>query len=253
MSEEQMVGQLPKYQVVKNAWNKIHKRLVFDRRISAGERPKGILMGVILIVFLLSLLNENISTRELGIVMQPYKESLILFGLLVAVVPFSAWFFGGYTFRLALLIAILLLFFVIPTPKILIDHYNSTRLIDRPFLSMFLCLPFCILFGTGLAGVEKWAANRAASMKVIVPAGLLLVLLFFPSEKVMKPLPDAIMAGKDDYLLYEDIRNHLPHSAQILIPNLPGYYYDRGLDGGVWLEFNFKFPPNHYAAPLFTL
>jgi hypothetical protein len=211
--------------------------LSVDKIIVIDEKPKGIFMGVVLIVFLTSLLNESISETALWLAMQPYKETYILFGLLIVMVPFSAFYFGRYTFRTGLVIAFLFLFFLIPAPKFLTDIYYTTTLIDRPLLSMFLFIPICILFGTGLAGVEKWIAKHRSRRKSIVLIGFFFILFLFPNKKVMKPLPHSIMAGKNDYQLYEDIKNNLPTDAKILIPNFPGYYYDRGLDGGVWVEF----------------
>jgi len=205
-------------------------------KLIIDEKAKGIFMGVFLIFVLISLLNGSLNTQEISQVMQPYTEMIVLFGLLITGIPFSAIFFGRFTFCMGQLIALLLIFFVIRTPEILADYFNAPTFFDRPFLSMFLFIPLCILLGTGLAGLKRWIAPRGPYLETIVLAGFILMIFIFPNDKVMKPLPDAVMVGEHDTLLYDDIKNNLPKDAKILVANAPGYYYDRGLDGGAWIE-----------------
>ncbi len=84
--------------------------LLIDKMNPIDEKPKGIFMGVVLIVFLISLLNETISNTVLGIAMQPYKENIIFFGLLIVMIPFSSLYFGRDTFQIGLVFTVLLLF-----------------------------------------------------------------------------------------------------------------------------------------------
>jgi hypothetical protein len=132
------------------------------------------------------------------------------------------------------------MFSIIPAPQVLSSYiltHNAGTLIDRPFLSMFLFIPLSIYFGTGFAGIEKLFLDGFGQTKIfnIILVTFVLILLIFPTQKVLNPQQHTNFVSTNDILIYDEIKNNLPSNSKILIPfDQPSYYI--GLDGGAWIE-----------------
>ena len=85
--------------------------------------------------------------------------SVPLLVLITVLLPFSFSYYFDFTFKMELLIFLFLLFSIIPFPKA-IDFFAANTLIDCPFLSIFLFIPFSIILGTGFAGFDQFVRKR---------------------------------------------------------------------------------------------
>ena len=133
-----------------------------------------------------------------------------------------------------------MLFTVTPLPQF-INYYNVKTLIDRPFLSILLFIPLSVILGIGIAGIEKFNNNRIGKHETInillIPfATLSILLMLFPNNNVLEPLPDVNFVTTNDLFLYQEIKSQLPTNIKILIPN-DTPYYELGVDGGAWINY----------------
>jgi hypothetical protein len=125
---------------------------------------------------------------------------------------------------------------MIPIPVLLIN-LKTASLIDRPFLSIFLFIPFSVILGLNFASLERYIHNRFGMIilrKILIV--LLFAFIFFPNKKVSEPLPDVNFVTVNDLFLYQEIIKRIPPGSKILIPN-HAPYYELGLDGGTWISF----------------
>lgn len=191
----------------------------------------------LLITVFISQANNHSIIGEWSLAWLPYTENKLLLGALLCLIPFSTAYFSKYSSIIFVFVMLTMMFVKIPAPKILADNYSAYTLIDRPFLSIFLFLPVCIMIGMGFSGMDVFLKQLGQYQTInYLMIILLIFILFLPNPKALRPLPTANLVTENDVLIYKEIEYSLPDQAIILIPNAPPTY-TLGLDGGAWIEY----------------
>lgn len=204
--------------------------------ISKKSKLQGILIIFVFLVTIFIVSRFGIRSNKWDLELFPFKEKRLLLGVLILLLPISTLYFPKYIIQISIFSIFLILGVAIPLPQMLTDYYDTRTLIDRPFLSIFLLLPFSLFFGLGIAGLENvlkkfWRYNLT---NVFIPIFVTFFLLF-PNQRVLKPLPNVNLVSYNDILILQKMENQIPDTAKILIPNSePSYYF--GIDGGAWID-----------------
>jgi len=203
------------------------------KRVINDNSKLFILISSYCIIFIVSIALLLDCFESWSLAFLPYSKELLV--LLVILLPFSYIHFFEQTIKLEMFFFLCLLFALIPVPR-LSEMYNVGPLIDRPFLSMILFIPFSITPGLIYAGIEKFLANRLKVNNNILLVVLVCIIITFPNKKVSEPLPNVNFVTPNDLHLYDGIIERIPKDAKVLIPS-DSPYYELGVDGGAWITY----------------
>jgi hypothetical protein len=132
------------------------------------------------------------------------------------------------------------------TPFFLPIH-GVQSLLDRPYVQMFLHLPFSLLGGLGLAGLIQTIKRLLPSRELLVRFAALipfgLVLINIPLHYDFYSSPCCRFATRDDLAAFTWMDHSIPQEATILIASSSLYVaslqpsqIQTGVDAGIWIQ-----------------
>ena len=204
---------------------------------------------VLTILFVLGLIVIEIvfsrSDSALKLLLEGYLVKdfwmLILVGLLTI---FSFLYFTETTFLLFSVLAFMGL--ALFTPFFLPIH-GVQSLLDRPYVQMFLHLPFSLLGGLGFAGLIQTIKRLLPSRELLMrfTAGILfgLVLINIAFQYNFYSSPCCRFTTRDDLAAFTWLDHSIPEDATILIASSNLYVaslqpsqIQTGVDAGIWIQ-----------------
>lgn len=166
---------------------------------------------------------------------------LLLLGVLVI---FSLLHFTEMTFLIMTMLALMGLGLF--TPFFLPIH-GVQSLLDRPYVQMFVHLPFSLLGGLGLAGLIQTIKRLLPSRELLVrftaliPFGLALINISLHYDFYSSPC--CRFATRDDLAVFTWMDHSIPEDATILIASSSLYVaslqpsqIQTGVDAGIWIQ-----------------
>jgi hypothetical protein len=203
-----------------------------------------LILGIIAEIFF-------IQTKDvLGPLFDPYmNKGLLITGMVLFLTIFAQWAYPRLAF--ASLFAILLLLGSPFVPVQGIPGYIDLTLLDRPFVEMILFLPFSLLGGLGLAGLEQRLQNTPTSLarfgfvwrKYI--SVFFIVVLFINALFKYEVYPSGCcsLVGRDDLVAMDWMDKNLPTDARILTASTEmrvmatdSFQGIVGGDAGIWIN-----------------
>ena len=199
---------------------------------------------LVFLVIIISIIAEIIFIQSQDVfapLFDPYFNKGLWITVLVIVLSiFAIRAYPQFAIACVTAISFLLASLFIPVPGWLPGYANLT-LLDRPYVEMILYMPFTLLGGLGLAGLEKYLSNAQLRFSISLMAiGVVLIHAvvtydFYPSDC-------CVIAGNDDIAAMEWMNQRLPSDARIGIStttlkvlvseSFEGYV---GSDAGIWI------------------
>ena len=192
-----------------------------------------------------------IQTKDvLGPLFDPYvNKGLLVTGIVLFLTLFAQWAHPRLAFASILAIFLLLGSLFVPVQGI--PGYIDLTLLDRPFVEMILFLPFSLLGGLGLNGLERSLQNTHIRLASFVFVWRKYISVFFVAVLLVNALfkyevyPSGCcsIVGRDDLVAMDWMDKNLPVDAHIvtastemMVMATDSFQGSVGGDAGIWIN-----------------